>query len=297
MSLLNPPQILPNVAFLVYRALLRFPQGIGIDDIAHLLAHPVDQEGSVIEITIRGLRDIGLFEIDNQAQVSLGAPLNEHEPGSNPRLERNNFRRAVVDLVLAESANNYPPESEGGATDLVRGLCWYLLQNPSDAPSRFQDSGNAKGAASVKAAQLRTADDTVLRNDTRWGSFTRWSTYLGFCRWRDRGIVPEPTVVVADALRHSISEVGALPISTAIQAIGEVIPVLDQGRYWTEMTKLIPQRLAPTSGEVSAALSQSLLRLNETNQIRLTRRSDADALRFRLEQERREEFSHIEISR
>lgn len=293
MALLNPPQVLPNVAFIAFRAVLRSGE-VGLDDLVRLISHPGAEKSQVVELTVRGGREIGLFEMDDNQVVTLGSQLAGLKPEPDVRLERASFRRAAIGLVLGPAANDYPSDTEGGATDFVRGLCWYLLQNPSDAPARFSDSGGKRGAATLKASQLGEHDDAVLRNDTRWGSFARWSTYLGFCRGHSQGIVPEPTPVVRDAILSDVLEPGTMAITEAIGQLSVALPVLDHGRYWTEMTKLVTPDIVPKRGEISATLSQSLLRLNDSGHIKLTRRSDADLVSFRLENDRSVQFSHVE---
>lgn len=290
--------MLPSVAFILYRILLRSDEGIELDHLASLAGHPTDEDASVIRTTVEGLQSTGIFRMDDD-QVSLGYSLREDEPSNSVRAERTQFRLRTTQLVLGAEANNFPPESEGGATDFVRGLCWYLLQNPASAPARFDNIDGREGVAARKARQLGDTDDTVLRNNTRWGAFTRWSTYLGFCRWQtidgDAGIMPDPTAVLADLLLNSQVEPRVMTLESAVELIGEEIPVLDTGEYWSAMASGLPKHEVPSESEISPALSHSLLRLHEQDRIRLTNRSDAETMQLRLEGKRRERFSHIEL--
>jgi hypothetical protein len=109
------------------------------------------------------------------------------------------------------------------------------------------------------------------------------------------GILPDPTNVVTEALETIESTKRTVPLAAFVAGIGEAIPVLDQGKYWRSMVDMLPADQTPAASEVSPSLSQTLLRLHDSGQLRLTYRSDAETIRLRLERDRYEEFTHVEI--
>ncbi len=111
------------------------------------------------------------------------------------------------------------------------------------------------------------AGERVFSNDTRWGAFDRWATFLGFAHHLPRGgkdvLVPDPT----EAIRHAIPSVltaQQLEIGVVIEELGRRIPVLDGGTYRRDVeARMRPEAVQSGSDLLSPSLAYALLRLRD----------------------------------
>jgi hypothetical protein len=181
----------------------------------------------------------------------------------------------IRDLVLSDAVNYGLWDSTEGARDLTRALAWYLAQNPLQPPAPW----NEPRGVDVAQEQQFGAGERVFSNDTRWGAFERWSTFLGFSCHLPRGgkavLVPDPTEVV----RHVIGSVLSTQrqeIGVAIEELGQRIPVLDGGAYRREVeARMRPEAVRSASDLVSPSLAHALLRLRDERVIMLEDLADA----------------------
>jgi hypothetical protein len=181
----------------------------------------------------------------------------------------------IRDLVLSDAVNYGLWDSTEGARDLTRALAWYLAQNPLRPPAPW----NEPGGVDVAQEQQLSAGDRVFSNDTRWGAFDRWSTFLGFsCHLPREGktvLVPDPT----DVVRHVIGSVLSAQrqeIGVVIEELGQRIPVLDGGTYRREVeARMRPEDVRSASDLLSPSLAYALLRLRDERVIVLEDLGDA----------------------
>jgi len=206
MALLDPPQILPNAAEVIYRYLLQAEKQTERRETLIAILSPASleqnlgQAGSkVLEDTLRACEQLRLITSEGDA-VRLNPGLPDY--ALNRRTGKHSLRRVLRKLILAPEMNDGDWGSQKGARDLTYSLAWYLRQDLYSAPALWDLHPQLQ---SVQLAQQQQLGSKILIvNDTRWGAFMRWSTYLGFAVHHafdgKAYLVPDPTVAVRDAL-------------------------------------------------------------------------------------------------
>lgn len=269
MALLNPPQILPNVAAVLLRT-VRGSEGqqISREELERAAAPSALQrgEGGASGPGSKGFDDtltacivIGLFERNGDV-IRLDPRLSDDV---RDRRKEPDPRRLLRELVLAEQLNFGLWESTEGARDLTRALAWYLAQDPLRAPGGWNEQG---GVDLAQEAQFAAAE-RVFSNDTRWGAFTRWATFLGFAvrlpRETRTVLVPDPTVAVRDVAAALLSS-GRVEINAFVEELGRTLPVLDGGEYRRSVeSRMRPDAVAASTDQLSPSLAHALLRLRD----------------------------------
>lgn len=282
MALLNPPQILPAVARVLFRA-LQAADGFGLPraELARSVAPSTlpRGEGTATGDGSKGFDDtltacltIGLFDRDGD-MIRLHFELPDH--ARDRRQRDHHFRAMVRDLVLREALNYGLWDSSEEARDLTRALAWYLAQNPLRPPAPWNEPNG------VDVAQERQfgAGERVFSNDTRWGAFDRWATFLGFGHHLPRDaktvLIPDPTEVIRHVLPTVLTE-QRVEISKVIEELGHRIPVLDGGTYRRQVEERMRPEAVQSGGELlSPSLAHALLRLRDERFIVLEDLADA----------------------
>jgi hypothetical protein len=282
MALLNPPQILPSVARVLFRA-LQTADGFAMpsEEPAKSVAPsalprgegtPPGPGSKGFDDTLTACLTIRLFHRDGDI-VTLHPDLPETARDRRQRDQR--FRPLVRELVLREAMNDGVWESTEGARDLTRALAWYLAQNPLRPPAPWNEPDGVEG---LQERQFRSGD-RVFSNDTRWGAFDRWTTFLGFGHHLPRNgkdvLVPDPTEVVRHAIPPMLTaqrqEIGAV-----IAELGRRIPVLDGGSYRREVEARMKLDVIQSDADLlSPSLAHALLRLRDEHVIVLEDLADA----------------------
>lgn len=269
MALLNPPQILPNVAAVLLRA-VRGSEGqqVSREELEGAVAPSALQrnEGGASGPGSKGFDDtltacvvIGLFERDGDV-IRLDPRLPDDV---GDRRKEPDPRRLLRDLVLAEQLNFGLWDSTEGARDLTRALAWYLAQDSLRSPGGWNEQG---GVDLVQEAQF-AASERVFSNDTRWGAFTRWATFLGFAvripRETKTVLVPDPTTAIRD-VAATLLRSGRTEINAFVEELGRRLPVLDGGAYRLAVeARMRPDAVAASSDQLSPSLAHALLRLRD----------------------------------
>jgi hypothetical protein len=269
MALLNPPQILPNVAAVLLRA-VRGAEGqqASKDELARAVAPAALQRGEGgasgpgskgFEDTLTACVVIGLFERDGdliRLHPQLADDLSDRRKDPDPR-------RLLRELILAEQRNFGLWDSTEGARDLTRALAWYLAQNPLRPPGGWNEPA---GVDLVQEAQF-AASERVFSNDTRWGAFTRWAMFLGFAVRMPRDsrtvLVPDPTAAIRD-VGSALFGSGRTEIGAFVEELGRTLPVLDGGEYRRAVeARMRSDTVSTSSDQLSPSLAHALLRLRD----------------------------------
>jgi len=287
MALLNPPETLPGVARVLFRA-LQAADGFGLpkDELAASVAPAALPRGERaapgpgsrgFDHTLAACLTISLFERDGDViRLHPGLP----DSARDRRRRDQEFRPLVCDLVLADAVNHGLWDSSEGARDLTRALAFYLAQNPLRPPGPWNDPD---GVDVAQERQFR-AGEVIFSNDTRWGAFDRWATFLGFgsrlprsCQLtRDKDVlVPDPTEVIRRVIPLELTG-QRQEISVVVERLSQRIPVLDGGSYRREVeAKMKPETIRGSAEELSPSLAHALLRLRGEQVIVLEDLADA----------------------
>ena len=208
-------------------------------------------------------------------------------------------QRAMVALlraaVLSDSVNTGEWGSQLGARDLTNSLAWYLSFPASIAPTGME--GNNRSVADLSAADFgprQPADGGggwPIANDNRWQAFQFWARSLGFAWVAPNGnLVPDPTPVVRDAIPTVFDKDSDLEANTFVARLGEVLPVLDNGKY-RQFVESNWRRPKPEQVRLSAPLSDALERLRSEQRIAFSDRDDAP----RVTRADGTTFSHVQV--
>lgn len=283
MALLNPPQILPNVARVIYRSLPVDDQGISRDDLAKAIA-PASLprgEGAQPGTGSKGFDDtltacitVGLVERrDDVLRLHPDLP----EAARDRRQREAALVPTMLDLVLDDRVNHGLWDSTEGARDLTRALGWFLAQDTLNPPAAWNEPEG------VDIAQERqfAGDDRIFSNDTRWGAFDRWATFLGLATHLPKGgksiLIPDPT----PALRRVLPEIlptSRQPILEFVETLSQRLPVVDGGALRRSVEeRMRPEAVLATGDLLSPSLTHALLRLRDERLITLEDLADAPA--------------------
>lgn len=302
MALLNPPQILPNLAEVIYRFLLQAERHQERrQTLVALLAPPSLEQnlGSAgskgLDDTLRACGQIRLIESDGEV-LRLHSSLPDWS--IRRKASRSSFRRLMRQLVLMEGLNHGEWGSQEGSRDLSLGLAWFLRQDIYSPPGTWDKTPPLPSAQDEQLRQFGSV--ALIVNDTRWGSFSRWSTFLGFAvhhAWDDHSyLVPDPTEAVRDLLDIVCEGPrGDIALPSLVAKLGDLCPVLDTGAYRREIESHLVagqfRQIAP--GNLTPSLGHALRRLEAENLIRLTDRADAPKVEFASESGQRVVRSHL----
>jgi hypothetical protein len=269
MALLNPPQILPNVAVVIVRA-LRSADGYQMtrDELEKTLAPAAlpRGEGAALGPGSKGLDDtltacvvVRLCEREGDL-VRLHPQLPDSVRDRRRELD---IRRLMRDLMLAEELNFGLWDTTEGSRDLTRALAWYLAQDPLRAPGGWNEPN---GVDVVQESQF-SAGERVFSNDTRWGAFDRWTSFLGFGvrlpRDSKNVLVPDPTPAIRDVVKDLLTA-ARTEVPSFVEELGRRLPVLDSGGYRREVeARMRPDAISASADQLSPSLTHALLRLRD----------------------------------
>jgi hypothetical protein len=281
MALLNPPQILPNVAVVLFRA-VRSADGYDLkrEELERTAAPAAlpRGEGAAAGPGSKGLDDtldacvvFNLFEQEGES-VRLHPQLPED---IRDRRREPDLRRLIRGLILKEDLNFGLWDSTEGARDLTRALAWYLAQDPLRAPGAWNEP---HGVDIVQERQF-PAGERVFSNDTRWGAFDRWASFLGFGvhipRDNKSVLLPDPTEAVRDVLPDVLAR-NRQQAAPVVEELGRRIPVLDSGKYRREVEdRMRPDAVIASADQLSPSLTHALLRLRDERALVIEDLADA----------------------
>jgi hypothetical protein len=192
----------------------------------------------------------------------------------NPKTGIGRLRDTICTLVLSERNNLQVWATEDSrAADFTRAASWVLAQDP------FRFHGiSIDDLAELHNRQLPEKEYKAIANESvRWPGFRSWAVYLGF-GWDTYklGFMPDPSVAIRAAIPTVFHATVELDQSSFLHGLAWQIPVLDGGRYRSEVEGKI-ERAAwhpPPEGQLSASLSLALLRLEREGVIRLDYKDD-----------------------
>ncbi|WP_137146493.1 protein DpdG [Mycolicibacterium sp. CR10] len=279
MALLNPPELRPSgvVTILRYLSAQRAQQ----DVVERLLATvaPPSLKGdpqSDVSHNLRAATELGLIFRDGEKVVLA----------ENACVAVQRGQGAVVKLLRArvfdDSLNTAPWRSQVGARDLTNALSWYLTLAPSDAPIQMERGPRSAEDLQLKDFGPRQEEDGgrssnwPINNNTRWNAFRRWSCSLGFAWANPNGhLVPDPTAAIRDSLPEVFVGEPELTARDFMKNLGELVPVLDGGRYREFVTSNWERPSAADVRGLTVPLSDALERLAGERAIAVYDRADS----------------------
>lgn len=182
-------------------------------------------------------------------------------------------------LLVMQQQNCLPLFPKGGireedgvgmCADLIRGLSWTLAQNIFNLPVTFD-----KQIETLEGMQT-ISGKYIFVNDTRWNGFRYWARYLGFASGDGNSFQIDPTKAIYETLPSVFRGNNELLAADFLTGLSSILPVLDFGKYRTEVESNLDPTVwrKPTENHLSMSLSFALRRLELNKIIRLQSRSD-----------------------
>lgn len=272
MSLLNRPSdgIYPVLIAIFQLVLSR--KNLAKEQLLKLCAPPEACSQDHASTTLNTWISLGLFDVKSDGAVTIHPDI----LGSERKPE---YLRRITRRLVLDPKNNLDlwAKEDSRSADFTLGLSWFLAQDAWTTEINGWDQ-----AQEVFRYQLPDGK-VVFQNDTRWPSFKEWASYLGF-GWSpriSRGITPDPTDAIRDALPTVFGKHKVLPAKDFIRQLGEVLPVLDGGDYRRQVEGFLLSRddeyswKALPEGHLSTSLSRALIRLQEEGILRHSLKADS----------------------
>ncbi len=262
MSLLDPPNILPNAMYLICKALAT--RGSIDQQRLKSLVQPsslkLRQDGAnTYDATLRAAVDLGLVH-----RAATEVRLAEEVPTDSP----SSFYVQVLTSIMLSS-----DDPAGPANDFLRVLTWWSSQDPYGPVFEWSRAENQM------LRQYQDSGARPVKNSNPYASFGRWAVALGFAERHAGGIVPDAT----RAVRSLIPVLGyerIVPLSRLLADLRERLPVLDGGRMAKEERQLLHDEAICRAdvAAVDAYFTHALLRCHDEGVIRLSAPSDAESV-------------------
>lgn len=287
MAVLNPPRVLPGLGRAIVNFLIESRSNWDEPGLVDAFK-PVGVNESAgaadgVTNTINAFRAIGILTNDAQGNITLASDVTQRGSG----FDRSAFRRMTLTHVLDVGRDGDPwsvgegEASTSGARDLARALSWFLAQDALASPLRWADN-----VERLQSEQFGTSqnDKWALINDTRWNAFLRWAPALGLAvpsvvRTKP-GLVPLPTVAVADAVDEMISR--RMPIQEFLSALAQKLPVLPGGVIRNGLVTRLGTDPDPgvQANAVDTSVAQVLRLLESRGRVAFESLADADGVQL-----------------
>lgn len=272
MSLLNRPSDGTYPVLIAIFQLVLSRKNLAKEQLLKLCAPPEACSQDHASNTLNTWTSLGLFDVKSDGTVSIHSDI----LGSERKPE---YLRRIARRLVLDPKNNLDlwAKEDSRSADFTLGLSWFLAQDVWTTEINGWDQ-----AQEIFRYQLPEGK-VVFQNDTRWPSFKEWASYLGF-GWSpriSRGITPDPTDAVRDALPAVFGKHKVLPAKDFIRQLGEVLPVLDGGDFRRQVEGFLLSRddeyswKALPEGHVSTSLSRAFIRLQEEGNLRHSLKADS----------------------
>lgn len=272
MSVLNMPSDgLFNVLIVLVRALVRLGPKPRNELLTACGAELALVDPKQLNQTLTRWIELGLLE-STERFIDIAAT-HRSALGKVPDIAETHLPKIVRSIALAPDNNMRFWESEGTkSADLSRGLSWILAQNVYTI-----DTGSHGRIQKLENDQIADLSQRIFQNDTRWNGLRTWMVYLGFGRAGGRMTV-DPTVALRDALPDIFNKDTSLPASGFVERAAAILPVLDGGKYRSQMESVLnPASWSrPGDGQISTSLSRAIQRLDREGLIATEQKSDSE---------------------
>jgi len=170
-------------------------------------------------------------------------------------------KKTAITALMAKKHNINLWSNEFGV-DFIRASAWLLAQ---DVVSTDLDVSSLQSLESQQFSKLVDGERVyLLRNDVRTNGFKSWARYLGLTT-NAMGEQIDPTELIRMHLEDIFVDQESLDINVFYQRLLDLLPILDGGHYYLEVTQELHENTWPkpkaSQSELSTSLSRALLRL------------------------------------
>lgn len=264
-----------NVLIVVYGTLYRSRKSLSKEELEDKCTPGIIDKNQLGN-TIKRWTQLGLFvEKDNHYSIS---EQHKNKIDKDWYAAKKNLPKILREILFDKNNNKagaFWGSENNLAADFTRGLSWLLAQDVY--------TFGAQNFNVVQQLEIRqiSSDCSVLQNDTRWAGLRSWAVYLGF-GWESKAFVIDPTIAIRGTLDEVFGNAEEMPISSFLEALNSILPVLDGGKY----RKMVEEKLdtavwkKPDDKWLSTSLSRALKRLEISKHIKLERRADTQEVRL-----------------
>lgn len=288
MALLNPPEILPPLIRSVVEAAAASDRPVDDDRLIELLSPGEDgQDGSIgrsekphVRFSYDTARLLGLLEDDAGGSIPTEAARTAMSRGSLrvswPQLlreavfEHESAPRAVLEAIEEDSR---------GVRDLLFALTWFLAQDAFGPPLAWEPHERYASFQTLQRSHFGAVTKRFpVQNDTRFGSFERWSLHLGLALSDElghRALRPTPIPAARDAVRSM--ESGRYEIQGFCSVLSELLPCLWPGYLRQQLVEVIGSDPDPdvASDGIDSSTAMVLVTLEAEGRLRMENLADA----------------------
>jgi hypothetical protein len=285
MTLLNPPDIIPEAMRYLVRALLALRQPradrdeltglvapLGLseamsaitadpDDTADAEPDDLKTGGTVIaSASLDALRWLGIVEQDgSRIALTETAAARWKKPGDVTPQE---MCQIVLDAALKAAVPDAPYGETSGSTDLMQAVVLlFQAEHPLWPFDRFE-SGRVTRPGGRAFAEWESAccgpertKSWPVPNNPQWLPFRRWAPYLGLARpVGTNGLIPDASQALIGRL--AAMQPGDYDIGDFVRRCALAVPVLDGGALWREVEAVAGGDTSVLSGGLSISLLQ-----------------------------------------
>lgn len=222
--------------------------------------------GLTLKGTLEMGRSIGAVHSGKapKKETTVMAPLSE-------ALARSIGAHRALRAMFMHEARDVPDlftnEASTGARDLLRALTWFVMQDPIGPALAWTATPKEHSVEERQGALPKRL--RPFENQTRWQSFMRWTTYLGFARRRRVGrvwgLLPDLYPVFIDLLPAMPQ--GSRPLTEFLADLAREVPIISGGTVHAAFVGELRNHRRPP---VEHAVGQAVLRLEEAGVISLT---------------------------
>lgn len=288
MALLNPPEILPPLIRPVVEAAAWSERPVDHDRLIELLSPGEEgQDGSIGRASKKHIRDchdaalmLGLLEKAEGGSVPGEAVRAAMSRGSLrpvwPQVlrqvvfEHDSASRSVVEAVEGDSR---------GVRDLLFALTWFLAQDAFGPPLTWEPQDRYASFQSMQRSHFGPVTRRFpVQNDTRFGSFERWSLHLGLARSDElgnRALRPAPIAAARDVVRSM--DPGRYEVHAFCSVLAGFLPGLWPGDLRRQLVEVIGSDPDPdvASDGIDSSTAMVLVTLEADGVLRMDNLADA----------------------
>ncbi len=293
MAVLNPPNALPGMAFVLTKYLQREGGKASREELAAVLSPMQERDavlkpGSNLSGTLSVMENLGLVSWTNPVVLTKNFAGSIDAPVSRPTFDAA-IRRTIVD-TKRDGKNVWDDDGIDGGKDIARALTWFLGQPAYGPVLAFGvEAPHDADARQLNDLARLKASSKVIANNERWLSFRRWAPALGLAvptRVTIGGKLTEALEPVpVEAINAELDAIGAgqHPIPETLRVLRAAMPYLPGGATAQQLEKQLGAPLDPDeqAGFLASSLAESLLLLEARGRISLAALADAEGVQLR----------------
>jgi len=294
MALLNPPEILPPLIRSVVEAAAASERPVTPEQFIDMMSPGLEhQAGRIgrdrgrdnpdkphVRFTLDAALMLGLLEKEGGGFVPAEIARTAMSRGSLRPAWPQVLRQVIFEHDTASQAVVEAAEEDSrGVRDLLFALTWFLGQDAFGAPLTWEPQDRYVSFQTLQRNHFgRVTRRFPIQNDTRFGSFARWSMHLGLARSDElgnRALRPAPIPAARDVVRSM--EPGRYEVLAFCSVLSEFLPCLWPGDLRRQLVEVIGSDPDPdvANDGIDSSTAMVLVTLEADGVLRMDNLADA----------------------